>query len=261
MSRRERRPGLWKTGRTAAMEGDHVRKAPFLTAIVAVVAMVLGGCTPGSTPPPTDPPSSPPSNGQEGDLRTRLARALQPVSPDTATLVEDGRTTLTEVPAEWLDGWLLIDVLHYGANHPRRVYVALSDTDEVQLLTGRPDAFNAVVRGSEPTADTAADVARTFLDTTRDFRKWSYRVEQVGDIKWLPKPTAAQAEARDKLIKELGSRITAPRPVADGDAWSVTLWTVTGTSLVQHDLTVRGDGTVEDTAVVAVTDLPVPDSM
>ncbi|GAB3761723.1 hypothetical protein [Microlunatus parietis] len=239
-----------------------MRRTPLIATIVTIAALAFGGCVPGVTPPPADPPSSPPSSGQEGDMRTRLARALQPVSPDTATLVEDAaRTTLTEVPAEWLDGWILIDVLHYGAHHPRRVYVALSDTDEVQLLTGRPDGFNAVVRGTEPSQDTAADVARTFLDTTRDFRKWSYRVERVEDVTWLPKPTAEQSRARDALIKKLRSKITAPRPVADGDAWSVTLWTVTGTSLVQHELTVRADGTVEDTAVVAEPDLPVPDSM
>lgn len=238
-----------------------MRNTLLIAAIVAVAVLAFSGCVPGVTPPPADPPSGPPSSGQEGDMRTRLARALRPVSPDTATLVEDPRTTLTEVPAEWLDGWTLIDVLHYGANHPRRVYVALSDTDEVQLLTGRPDAFNAVVRGTGPSRDAAADIARAFLDTTRDFRKWSYRVERVEDVTWLPKPTAEQVRARDALIKKLRSKITAPRPVADGDAWSVTLWTVTGTSLVQHELTVRADGTVQDTAVVAESDLPVPDSM
>jgi hypothetical protein len=195
-------------------------------------------------------------------MRSRLARALEPTSPDTAAMVRDEqRTKLTEVPAEWLTGWVMIDVLHYAANHPRRLYVALSDDDTATVLTGKPEGFNAVVAGgAEPTAGQAGEIARTFLDVTRDFTKWSYRVDSTDDIEWLPKLDADQAKSRDQLIKEFATKISAPRPVADDDGWAITLWTVTGTNLVQHDLVVRADRTVQATAVVVAEGMPVPDS-
>ena len=60
--------------------------------------------------------SSPPP----GDLRVQLAAALRDSSPANASLVEDQRTNLTKVPADWLPGWQIIDVQNSAPPHPRR---------------------------------------------------------------------------------------------------------------------------------------------
>ncbi|MFC9897218.1 hypothetical protein ACFVMC_26315 [Nocardia sp. NPDC127579] len=187
-------------------------------------------------------------------MRNRLIQALRPVAPGIATMVADDRTGLTVLPAAWLSGWTLIDAQQPGARHARRVHLALSERAEVQVLTGRPEAFDAVVRGSEPSADTAIAIGRAFLDTTRTFEKWSYRVERPEEIVGLPEHT-------DPILADLRIEITPPLPVAGPAGWSLRLWTVTGTSLIRHDLCVRRDRTVEDRATVAAPDLAVPDSV
>lgn len=226
-----------------------MRTVSLITALVFVIMIATAGCEAGSRPP-------------AGDLRERLARALDPVAAGTATLVRDEqRTSLTELPTAWLRGWLMIDVLHRGANHPRRFHVALSDDDRAVLLNRNPEGFNEVVRGSaEPDAGQAADVARTFLDTTRDFRKWAYRVESTGDIDWLPEPDPEQTAARDRLIKRFAGQLRAPEPRSTGAGWAMVLWVVEGTELVRHEVTVGRDAAVTSIGAVVASDLPVPDS-
>ncbi|MFC7624060.1 hypothetical protein [Microlunatus sp. GCM10028923] len=227
-----------------------MRTVSLITAAVVMMIFATVGCESGTNPPP-------------GDLRERLARALDPVDAERATLVRDEqRTSLTELPTAWLRGWLMIDVLHRGAQHPLRFNVALSDEDRAVVLNRNPEGFNEVVRDSaQPDAGRAADVARTFLDTTRDFRKWAYRVESTGDITWLPKPDARQAAARDELIKRFADQIQPPEPRPVDAGWAMVLWVVDGTELARHEVTVAEDGTVTSIAAVVASALPVPDSI
>ncbi len=227
-----------------------MRRFSIIVMLITLAVLTSSGCGAGGTPP------------EGSDLRSRLARALEPTDPEAATMVRDeSRTTLTELPAEWLAGWTLIDVLHRAANHPRRMYAALSDRDTVTILTRNPQGFNSVVQGTAgPTTDQAAEIARTYVDVTRDFSTWSYRVERIEDIEWLPEPDADQVRTRDQVIKEFAAKITPPRPAAAGDGWSVVLWTVTGTDLVRHTLVVNADGTVDATAIVVEEGIPVPAS-
>ena len=62
-----------------------------------------------------------------GDLRGRLAAALQGTSPANARLVENAQTSLTPVAADWLSGWQILDVQNQTPPHPQRFFVALSD--------------------------------------------------------------------------------------------------------------------------------------
>ena len=195
-------------------------------------------------------------------MRTRLARALEADSPDTARLIMDGQTTLNDVPLDGLTGWTLVDVQNRKPPHPRRIAVALSDAGAATVLSGDPEAFNTVVGGSVGTltAARATKIAQVFFDLTRDFTVWSYRVESTDDIQWLPKPKADQAKRRDALITEFGDRIKPPAAEAEGQGWSLTLWSVSGNQLVQHDLVIAADGTVNTTSVVAAENVPVPAS-
>ena len=48
-------------------------------------------------------------------------------------------------------------------------------------------------------AEVAVGVGSVFLDTTRDFRAYSYRIDSVADIEWITKPTAAEQAVRDQM--------------------------------------------------------------
>jgi hypothetical protein len=124
------------------------------------------------------------------------------------------------------------------------------------LQTTSPDSAGVCV----DSARVATGVATTFLDTTRTFASYSYRIASVGDIKWRPNLDPAQQGAKTKVEQTYGDEVTAPRVRHAGDDWSVQLWMVDGTQLVRHELTVAANGTTSDSPVTVVRDLPVPAS-
>jgi hypothetical protein len=214
-----------------------------------------------ATPPTTGSPSV---STSPNSLRDRLASALQATSPIKAEMVEDPQTTLTPVTADWLPGWQILDVINKTLPHPRRFYVALSTDGRAEVLTGKPEAFSRVLvdAGAQvDSAEVAVGVGSMFLDTTRDFQAYSYRIDSVEDIDWLPKLTAGEEAVRDQLKKSYRSRVK-PAQVADsGDGWQVTIWMVNDRDLVTHELSIATGTAVSDQATTAEQNMPVPYSV
>jgi hypothetical protein len=228
-----------------------------------LVAASLTACAP-SGPGPSDTPSatgSPSVSSSPNSVRDRLASALQATSPVRSKLVENPQTTLTPVPADWLPGWQILDVLNNTPPHPQRFFVALSTDGRAEVLTGKPQAVSTVLVDAGVQVDSAAvavGVGTVFLDSTRDFRAYGYRIDSVADIKWVPKPTAAQQAARDQLVKTYKSLVAPPQATQSSDGWQVTVWMVQGRDLVTHKLGVASGTAVSDAAETAEEDIPVP---
>ena len=196
-------------------------------------------------------------------LRDRLASALQATSPTRAKLVTDPQTTLTPVAADWLPGWQILDVLNKTPPHPRRLYVALSTDGRAEVLTGKPEAFSTVLVDAGvqvASAEQAVDVGSVFLDATRDFRAYAYRIDSVADIEWIPKPTAAEQAVRDNLRKTYQSLVKPPQAAESGEGWRVTIWMVQGRDLVTHELSIATGKAVSDQTKTAERNIPVPHS-
>lgn len=201
---------------------------------------------------------------QGDDMRSRLAAGLEATSPANAKLVSKETTKLTPVDATWLTGWQVIDVESTGTPHARRFYAGLAEDGTVQLLSGKPDGFNQMVAAAGVTADSAevaTAIGQTYLDSTRDFSVWSYRIESLADVQWRPTMNAEQTQAKQDVETAWSAKVTAPAPDAAGDGWQLTLWTVQGQDLVRHDLVIGSDGQVQDSAVAVAEQLPVPASL
>lgn len=245
-----------------------VRRTVPATAMLIMVA--LAACSSGDpAPPSTDPPAStPPSTSSrvdaQADLRTRLAAALRDQHSVSADVVARPLTTLAPVDAPWLSGAEIVDVTNSELAHPRRFYAAIGAEGIGFVLTGRPDDFNALAATTTTQVDsapTAQSVADTYLDSTRDFTKWSYRVAGVDDIEWLPQLTGAQQTERTEIERTYATKITKPTASRAGDDWQLTAWMVDGLRLVRHDLTLSRGGAVTDKITTAYDGLPVPDSV
>ena len=129
------------------------------------------------------------------------------------------------------------------------------------MLSGRPDAMSAVLTDAGvkiDSADRAAEVAGTFLDVTRDFKVFAYRVDGVDDIKWMPRPSAAEQARRDALVEDYRGRIEPPEVAESGDGWQVTVWMVQGRDLMTHDLGLASGVAVTDKAETVEKEIPVP---
>lgn len=246
------------------MTGQHRRDVRALLAgAVLVVTATLTACGPGGPDPGATPSTTtgPSVTSSPSDVRGRLASALQGSSPAYAKLVENTQTALTPVEADWLPGWQILDVVNQAPPHPQRFFVALSDQGRAEVLSGRPDAMSAVLTDAGVAIDSsarAAAVAATFLDVTRDFKAFGYRVDSVDDIKWLPRPSTDEQARRDALVKEYRSKVEPPQVAESGDGWQVTVWMVQGRDLVTHDLGLATATAVTDQTETVEKDIPVP---
>jgi hypothetical protein len=257
----------WNRPGTINRPTSMTSRSPVVRALLAggslLAAAMLTACGP-SGPEPSVTPSTPGGPGvssSPSSLRDRLASALQATSPARAKLVENPQTTLTPVTADWLQGWQILDVLNSTPPHPRRFYVALSTDGRAEVLTGKPEAFSRVMvdAGVEvDSAEVAVDVGSVFLDTTRDFRAYAYRIDSVEDIEWRHTLTAAEQAVRHDLIKTYRSKIKPPQATESGDGWQVTVWMVQDRDLVRHELGIASGTAVSDQAETVEKDMPGP---
>jgi len=225
----------------------------------ALLALTLAGC------------GAPPSGGARpepepaaADVRARLAAALSEESEHYAAMVEDPATTVTLVEATWLTRWQVFDVLWRGPYHPQRFYAALSDDDTVLVLSGHPEAFAQMTANAQVQVDDASvavDIAVFYLDTTRSFQAYSYRIDSVSDISWLPHPDAGEQQRRTEVETQYGPLVAPPAAEPSEDGWTVTVWMVDDRTLVRHQLEIAPDGAVGITSDIVETDIPVPYSI
>jgi hypothetical protein len=238
------------------MTGSH-RRSPraLIVGIALLVVVALTACSPAGSEPETSGTSTP------TDVRARLVAGLQGTSPTKARLVEQGETSLTPVAAAWLPGWQILDVQNNTAPHPQRFFVALPDSGRAEVLSEQPNTFSTVLVDAGvriDSADLAAEVGGVFLDVTRDFRSYAYRINRIDDIAWVPRPSAAEQAARNKLIETYGSEIEPPHAVESDEGWLVTVWMVQGRDLVIHDLGIASATPITDQVQTVEEDIPVP---
>jgi hypothetical protein len=72
--------------------------------------------------------------------------------------------------------WPLLDVQNQSPPHPR--WFAAAFSDDAQLLSGKPDRFNAVVTSADVRA-VATSVATVFLDPTKAFASYASRTRAL----------------------------------------------------------------------------------
>ena len=246
------------------MSGLHSwsRRASFAGAVL-LVTVALPACSPAG-PEPGSPPSttaSPSGTSSPTDVRARLVAGLRSTSPTKARLVEKGESSQTPVAVAWLSGWQIFDVQNNMSSHPQRFFVALSDSGRAEVLSGKPATFSAVLTDAGVQVDSAAraaEVGGVFLDVTRDFRVYAYRLDSVDDISWVLRPTAAEQANRDRLVQDYRSRVKPPQVVESGNGWRVTIWMVQGRALVTHELDLATGAPVGDSPETVERDIPVP---
>jgi len=200
-------------------------------------------------------------SGCAADVRERLAAGLGKESVNIAQLVRMAETELTPVKAAWLRGWQVLDVMCCCVSHPPRFYVALRDDGTTLRLTGKPDAFNQMIRDARIVVDKAAlatEIGAFYLDVTRSFRKVSYRINDLSGIHWLPQPKPADEQRRAELEARYTGLIQPPTAEPSAAGWRVTAWMIYDRTLVRHRLAIAADGTVQDSPEVVETDMPLP---
>jgi len=190
-----------------------------------------------------------------------LLASLNAAGSPQVGLVEQG--VLTVVPADWLPGWQIIDVV-CATPHPRRFYLGLADDGTVVSLSGQPENFNRMVAAADPdigSASAATAVAAVFLDSNRSFQKYSYRIDGIDDIDFRTKLTADEVRVRRQVEQTYGRSIVPPQPRRSGAGWRLSVWMVYDNQLIRHDLEVAADGVVVDRSERVFEGMPTPETI
>jgi hypothetical protein len=234
-----------------------------VTMIVALVLLTTGctatgggagtGATAGSRPSPTKAAAP----GAREAIGAGLARNGYTFE---AGLVRRKQTRLRSLGTPFLTRGQIVQVDDLQPPHPLRFYVGLVG-EQAFLLTGDPGAFNRLVgaagaRITDP--DAAAQLTRTYLETTRDTAKLGYVVGNVRQIIFRPRLTGRDAARRDQIVARYRSAIAPPRATPAGGGFRVVAYAVKDRELQRHTLTVATDGSLQGQATVLVDDLPAP---
>jgi hypothetical protein len=246
----DRRRRVPRTGRAAR------------TVALAVAALVLAGCSGASGDSGGGGTAKTPKSRPDEGMRTTIKTALTQAGRTTeADIVTRGGTRLTPVQAPFLKTWKIIQVDYRQGAHPVMFHVAVGGS-QAQLLTGTPEAFGRVTAadGTQVTdAASAAQVGRTFLETTRPPGKLTYVVGNVNEIKFRPGISGSAAQRRDEIVAKYGTVVrplTAGAP--KGAVFTVTAFVVQDRELQERSLLVNRQGSVTEQSRTLVPDLPTP---
>lgn len=225
-----------------------------LVVVLGLAGLALTGC--GGT---TDQP------GGDADAKvlSSIAGAMKAQGHDAqAGVARSSGARLTTVPAGFGGRWRVYQV-DGGSPHPAQFTVGVGP-DRVVLLTGNPTAFGIVAQAAGTrVTDTARAVAlaRTYLRVTRPTDVLTYTIEKVGQIRFRPNLTGADAAHRDAIVRKYRDVIAAPHAEKGPGGFTVTAYTVRDRTLQRRILEIGTTGTVKDEAKTLVDDLPVPYTM
>lgn len=139
--------------------------------------------------------------------------------------------------------------------HPSASFYAGVAGGRVFCLTGAPDAFADMVQASGlqvTDEQTAAELARQYVETTRTFETFATALDSADDINWRT-PPAPEVAAR------LREAVRPPVAAAAGPGrYEVSLFVLHGDAVERRVLTVTADGTVTERTEDVFRNLPVP---
>lgn len=179
-----------------------------------------------------------------------------------AAVARSSNARLTPVPSGFAGSWRIYQV-DGNRPHPAQFTVGVGP-DRVVLLTGDRAAFGRMAKAAGTRvhdAGQAVALAQVYLRTTRPTDVLAYTVDDVGQIRFRPHLSTADAARRDAIVRRYRSVVAAPRARPAPGGYTVTAYAVRDRALQRRTLKIGRAGTVKDRATTLAGDLPVPYTM
>jgi hypothetical protein len=194
----------------------------------------------------------------QNQLRRAVVNGLKSAGqPDPAALAASPRSTMLG-PVRELPGGAAA-VMFEAFPHPNASFYAGLAGGRVYYLTGTPHAFGDMMRatGLQITEEqTAAEIARAYVETTRTMDTFTGILNSADDIGWDTRP---EHEPDPGMLAWLRESVRPASVMAVGPGrYEVSLFVLHGTAVERRVLNVNTDGTVIERTEQVVSDLPVP---
>jgi len=177
-----------------------------------------------------------------------------------AAMVADPSSEITVLPAPFLQRYRIYRVLYYSPYKPILLYLGFAPDLPLYSLAGNPQAYYAMAQADGvdlATVDLAIDYITVFLEVTRNMYELVYQVTSVDQIRFLPKPSHAQVQAKEALTAKYRSTLTAPSAQVTEDGYTVIAHVVRQQELERHTFKVRHDGNMEAQITIIEQSMPV----
>lgn len=150
--------------------------------------------------------------------------------------------------------------------HPSASFYAGVADGRVFYLTDAPDVFAAMVRanGLRVTDEqTAAELAREYVEITRTFETFTTVLDSADGIEWDISPEEEEeGESASEVVARLREAVQPPTVAAAGQGrYEVSVFVLHGDAVERRVLTVTAEGAVTERTEDVFPDLPVPISL
>ena len=187
-----------------------------------------------------------------------LARRVQPLSAELATMIRLPDTRLEQLPTPFFSRGWVVRVTHLARTSPLVFTVGGADPDYSVLLAANPKGFFELASKAGlnlASGDDQVQYVTIFLLATRDFAERFELLRSASDIRLIAEPSEEQ-KAKYKSMIENYADVIHP-PTRDGAGGEVKAFAILGQDLVEMHARVRNDGVIERSDQVLERDLPI----
>ena len=199
------------------------------------------------------------------NLRGDLAARLRPINEFYAQLVTAPETQFQPVPTPFLTTSFVVQAQKFAPTRPILLYVGCGPDGQAFVLNGQPEEFNRMVHADGVhvrDAETAIELARTFLYVTRPQHQRYVVVSSITELPWRPNLEQDERNQRERATHEFGSVIRPPVAASRiTEGFDVSAYVVHQMSLIEVVVAVASDGRATTTNRTLATDLPFTYSM
>ena len=177
-----------------------------------------------------------------------------------AAMVANMHSEITVYPQRFLPKYRIYRVLYYSPYKPILLYLGFAPGLPLYSLAGNPEAFLHMAQADGVdlvSLDMAINYVSVFLEVTRNMYELVYQVNSVDQLRFIPRLSPAQLEAKEALVEKYRSALTSPTGEVTADGYTIVAHVTRQQELERHTLKVHRNGEMASEIAVIEQDMPL----
>lgn len=189
-----------------------------------------------------------------------LAKRVEPIDPAVSQIISDKTSQIQQLSAPFLKNGVISKVSKFAPTRPIIVYIGTVEPDFTSIISSDPEKYFEFIRRAgliESNNEARTAYLLNFLEVTNSGKRLQI-LNSVDEIKQRPNLNDEQKAQFNEFHEKFRTIITAPKQSADG---SYVVFAVKGQDLVQLNLTIKEDKSIERKDTVLEKNLLIPYSL
>lgn len=206
---------------------------------------------------PTKPEPTPKREKMDKQI---LAKRVESIDPAVSAIISDKVSQVQQIKTPFLKNGVIHKVSKFAPTRPIVIYVGTIEPDFTSIISAEPEKYFEFIRRSglvDTSNELRISYLLNFLDVTNSGKRLQV-LNSVDDIKERPNLSDVQKTQFNEFREKFRPVIAAPKQSADG---SYIVYAVKGQDLVQLNLTIKEDKSIERKETVLEKNLLIPYSL